>query len=365
MPNMDGYQAIIKKLHSAYLVRGYVTEESVLNAIIEHGLALNEVDYICGRLLSMGVLIHDNSIEDTDDEEDVYDRSQTDYEKLFQEVMTIDESLAPFMYELSHIKPPQHREWQNLIPQAKNNNYYAKQRIIEMYLRTVVKIALQNHKKYKLPLAETIQDGCEGLVMALNKYETGKHGVFLTYASMWIMQNIMREAPTLNPLIYIPVHMRDKLFSIYEILDQCYSTYYDSSKLNLETLKAVSEKLGCSQDEAEKYVNYLNTFESIEELLEKDQSCFIDHCVTEERIFIDINKIELENNVTEILRTLTPREEEVVLLRFGFIDEKEWTLEEVGDKMGVTRERIRQIEKKAINRLRHPSRQKLLKYFLG
>jgi len=125
----------------------------------------------------------------------------------------------------------------------------------------------------------------------------------------------------------------------------------------------VSEKLGCSKGDAEEYVNYLNAFESIEEMVEKDESIFHDDGVTEEQILSNLNKNEQKNAIRKVLQTLKPREEKVILLRFGFIDGKERTLEEVGNEFGVTRERIRQIEKKAFGKLRHASRSKILKRF--
>lgn len=364
MARVNIHQTIIEKLHCVYQIKGYVTEDNVLDAIIEYDLPLDEVDYVCDHLLSMGVIIHDDSFEDLDDDEDVYDRSQIDYEKLFQEVVAIDESLAPFIDEISQIKPPQHREWRNLIPQAKNGNLFAKQRIIEMYLRIVVKIALWHHQKYKIPLVEAIQDGCVGLVIAIDKYELGRQDNFSTYAPWWIRQNIIREAPTLNPLVYVPIHVKDKLFSIYGIFEQYNCNQCNCNKVCPEVLKAVSEKLGCSQDEAEEYIKYLNTFASVEELLEKDECVFFDGCIAEEQIFIELNKKESQSSITQVLQTLKSREEKVILLRFGFMDGKEWTLEEVGNEFGVTRERIRQIEKKAIKKLRHPSRSKKLKWFV-
>jgi RNA polymerase primary sigma factor len=103
MASISVHQEIIEKLHRAYKIKGYVTEESVFDAIIEHDLPLDEVDYVCDHLLSMGVIIRDASIENSDDDEDDYDRSQTDYDKLFQEVVEIDKSLAPFIDEIRQI----------------------------------------------------------------------------------------------------------------------------------------------------------------------------------------------------------------------------------------------------------------------
>lgn len=364
MASVNVHQEIIEKLHSVYQIKGYITVDSVLNAIIEHELPLDEVEYVCDHLLSRGVIIRDNSVKDSADDDNVYDRSQIDYEKLFQEIIAIDEHLVQFIQEIRQITPPQYRECQNLMLQAKEGNLFAKQRIVEMYLRTVVRIALWHHEKYKIPLAEAIQDGCVGLVIALDKYEIGRQDKFSTYAPWWIRQKIIRKASVCNPLVSIPVYVKDKLFSIYEICEQHYCNQCDSNKICLEIIKAVSEELGCSQSKAEVYIKYLDIFESIEELIEKDQSIFFDDGIAEEQMFINYNQKELKNAISQILQTLTPREEEVILLRFGFVDGKEWTLEEVGNEFSVTRERIRQIQKKAFSKLRHPSRSKKLRWFL-
>ncbi|MBP7508527.1 MAG: sigma-70 family RNA polymerase sigma factor [Prolixibacteraceae bacterium] len=365
MASISLHQEIIEKLHKAYNIKGYLTEESVYDAIIEYNLPLDEVEYLCDHLLSMGVIICDASIENSDDDEDDYDRSQTDYDKLFQEVVEIDKSLAPFINEIRKIRPPQRRELQNLMPHAKSDNHYAKQRIIEMYLRTVVRIALWHHKKYKIPLADTIQDGCVGLVIALDKYDVGRQDEFITYASLWIWQNIIRAAPTLNPLMYIPVNVKNKFFSIYDILEKCYHCYKcDCNKICSEVLKAVSEIFGCNEDEAEEYINYLNPFESIEELIEKDESLFYDNFAAEEQIITNFFKKELENTIKKILQTLKSREKKVILLRYGFVDGKEWTLEKIGNEFGLTRERVRQIEKMALKKLLHLNKSEILESFI-
>ncbi len=361
MTSLYVHQEIIKKLYNEYKIRGYVTEKSVFDAVDSHNLPLEEVDNICDRLLSKGVIIHDVSGEKSDDDEDVYDRSQIDYEKLFYEVLAIDKSLSFFINEVRQIKPPQHRECQNLIPQAKNGNLFARQRIIEMYLRTAVKVALWHHQKFKIPLAEAIQDACVGLVIALDKYDVSRQDKFSTYAPWWMRQNIMRNAPSLNPLIFVPVHIKDKLFGIYNILEKLYYNRNDRNTIYQEMQKAVMEKLDCSENEANEYANCLIPFENIDELLKNEESAFSDRYVGEEKIFNDIKKEEFKNSVVEALETLKPGEKKVILFRFGFLDEKEWTLEDIGHELGVTRERIRQIEEKALKRLRYYKRSKNLK----
>lgn len=357
-------QAMITKLHKVYKEKGFVTEELILNEIVESGLSLEKVDYVCDYLLSAGIIISNELNVEINDEDDIYDRSQTDYEYLFSQIIEIDEGLKPFIEEIRQIKPPQHRELQNLIPQAKNNNIFAKERIINMYLRTVVRIGLWYSDKYKVPLAETIQDGCVGLVIAFNKFEIDKQENFSQYAPWWVRQNISREAQTLNPHMYFPVHIKEKLFSIYEIVEQNFCEQNDKKHICSEFIKPVSEKLDCSLEEAEDYIGYLDTFDSIEEIVSKDENCISDNGSFEEQIIYNYNKKELLYTLSNILETLKEREKEIILLRFGFVDDKQWTLEEVGKKFKLTRERIRQIEAKTIRKLQNPSNAKKLVCFL-
>lgn len=356
-------QAIIKKLHKIYKEKGFVSEDTVLNEIVEAGLSLDKIDYVCDNLLSSGIIISDGLSSEIDDDV-VYDRSQLDYEKLFNQLITIDESLKQFIDEIRQIKPPQHRELQNLMPQVKDNNLFARDRIISMYLRTVVRIALWHHEKYKISLAEAIQDSCVGLVIALNKFEFNKQEKFSTYAPWWVRQNILREAPTLNPHMYFPVHVKDKLFNIYEILEQHFCEQCDKNNLCTELISLVSVKLNCSLKEAEEYIAYLKSFDSLDDLIIKNENIFSDNGIFEDSIIENYNKKEMQDAIMNVLDTLKEREKRIIMLRFGFIQGKEHTLEDIGKEFNVTRERIRQIEAKALRKLRHPNRSKRLKSFL-
>ena len=329
---------IIEKLYNEYKDQGYVSYQSVYNddAIIQ--LPLDKRVYVCDYLHLKGVIFYDASEEKSDDDENVYDYSRTKWEELFQEVVASDKSLIPFINEVRQINPPQRREFTKWIHQVKNGNSFAREYIIKRYLRTAIKIAFQYHQKYRTPLDETIQEACIGLVIALDHYEVGMQQKFPTYASMWIRQNIGRNAPMFNPLIPIPDYIKDKLISIYDILE----------KFNFEScpemLEEVSEKLSCSVNEAGEYANYLNQIENIDELLENNESVFSDCCTFEEQILNYFNKEELKSMVEKILETLKPDEKKVILFRF--LNGEECALEEVGNLLGVTRERIRQIEKK-------------------
>lgn len=363
MISVNEKQAISDKIYSVYHDKGFVTENIILDAIAEHNLSLDEIDRICDNLLSMGVIIQDSIYLDDNEDDGFYDRSKIDYEKIFSSVIEIDDSIKPFINEVRQLQPPQHREAQNLILQAKAGNVFAKERIINMYLKIVVRIALWHYDKFKLPLADAIQDGCLGLIKALEKFEIGKQDKFSTYAPWWIRQYIMREARIENSPIYFPVHVKDKLFNIYETVSQHYCENCTTNDICVDLIEFVSQKLDCDSDQATEYIGFFQRIESVEELLYLDEHIFSDKNLFEEQTIDDYIERESKERITKILGTLTSREEKVMLLRFGIMDGKERTLELVGKSFSVTRERIRQIEAKALRKLRHPSRSKILKEY--
>lgn len=190
--------------------KGYITFDDILDVILDVidrlELPLDDVDRISGQLLSVGCIIKETNeqISVEESKEDFSDRSKLDYEVIYAEVLALDPSLAEYIKCLRQIRPPALRETENLIYQAKNGNEYAKTRIVTMYLKVVVRIALWASKKYKIPVEDAIQNGNIGLVIAVGKFESLSDNKFSTYAPWWIRQIISREAPTVNPLIYFP-----------------------------------------------------------------------------------------------------------------------------------------------------------------
>jgi RNA polymerase sigma factor (sigma-70 family) len=188
-----------------------------------------------------------------------------------------------------------------------------------------------------------------------------RQDIFPTYFPWWVRQNILREIPfTANPSVYFPVHARDKLYSIYEIVEghQCDECGQNGLCPNL--LVEAADRLECSTSDAEPYLRYYRGYKSIEEMLSEDPLALSDHGSFETDFLESYNLKELEAIVVEVLETLTPKEKEIIKLRMGLLDGEEHTLEEVGSVYGVTRERIRQIEAKALQKLQHPSRSRRL-----
>lgn len=164
------HEGIIEKLYQEYTVHGFISEDYIFDVLEENRISLFDVEYICDHLLTKGVVIRNEAL--TDDEEDEYDRSNVNYEEVFSEILEIDDTFTDFIEYIRGIKPPQRREWMNLMPQVRLKNAYARNRIFEMYMKVAVRIALIHAKKYHLSLDETIQNAMMGLYVSIDKYET-------------------------------------------------------------------------------------------------------------------------------------------------------------------------------------------------
>ena len=340
--------------------KGYVTEDDIFNLIVENNLPLVQIDGMCELVLSKGIIIHEGLDSEVDDE-DVYDRSRTDYDEVFDQVIGIEPNLKYLINEIKVIKPPQHREFDNLILQAKNGNDFARDRIILMYLRTAVRLALNHSLKYRTNLSETIQEAFIGLVAAVDRYEIGKHNSFISYSSLWIMQNMQRELLIFDSLIYYPGYLKDQVFKIINYLEDNGIDFTNSGIL--ERYKdLISKELEMDVLEVEKFLNLLYPVLSLNSFTELGYS-EIDFNA-EHSLFEHIFKMELSSAMDKALDNLPERLLQVMLLRYGFIKDRIYTLEQVGKRMGVTRERIRQLEVNAIKRLRNPKYSKMLKQFI-
>lgn len=346
------YESLVQKLHKEYTLHGYITEQQIFSEIERNNIPLFEVEHICDQLLSKGVIIRDID-DDEDDSQDEYDRSTTDYQAIYNSVLEIDPSLAPFIEFVEAVQAPQHREWQNLLPQAQNGNIYAKTRICEMYMRAVVKTALTLSAKYDLELADTIQDGLIGLYIAIDKFEFGRQDVFPTYFPFWVRQSIMREATTRNPSVYFPVHVKEKLFSIYDIVDRHICESCGKFDPCSQLISQIASKAECCDEDAEQLYKYMIRYESIEDLIDNDENAFSDLSDTWDSIIESLDSVTVSDNIMDAINSsLTEREREVILRRFGFGNYEVHTLEMIGYRMNITRERVRQIEAKAIRKLK-------------
>ena len=257
-----------------------------------------------------------------------------------------------------HTPPSRRSELQQLI----DDGLLAREHLIKANTRLVVSIA----KRYigrGVPFLDLIQEGNLGLMKAVEKFEYQRGFRFSTYATWWIRQTITRAIADQGRTIRVPVHMVDRIRQLYR------TTHEMEQKLGrIPTTDELAENLGVLPNKVDWMLRVSWLPLSLESPINEDEDdselgMFVEDQVTPTPIQSAYSKL-LREKVEEVLDTLPPREARILRLRFGLENGKTYTLEEVGAKFGLTRERIRQIESKALRRLRHPRRARQLKDYL-
>lgn len=361
--------------------KGFLVFDDIYDEADNWTLSIKDVDHLSNLIVTRGILVYDeasvaNTVDVSDDDYDDY--AQKDYDVVFDKVIELDSGLEGFINTIRSIVPPQTREMDRLKYQVQEGNLYARERVIQMHLRVAVRIALQRAEAYDCDIADLLQEACIGLITAVDKYNPDSGDSFSSYASLWILQNICRRQETQRPTVYYPVHKKEGYYTMYPILKE--KGYLETEEIwsDQEVRELIQNKLGCNADQAEDIIRQSMPIKSLDEVYEmflknieeneKQERVFYNRCVDDFYWYDDyyekIEKESLREILEELMGELKPREQEVIRARYGFDNGVEKTLEEVGRKMGVTRERTRQIESKAIDELRHPTRMKIIKDFL-
>ena len=279
-----------------------------------------------------------------------------------QEGLAIDDPVRMYLKEIGKIPLLTPEREMYLAEQISLGNKQAKDELIEANLRLVVSIA-KRHVGKGMYFLDLIQEGNLGLIKAVEKFDYSKGYKFSTYATWWIRQAITRAIADQARTIRIPVHMVETIHKVSRTTRQLLQ------ELGREpTTAEIAEALDMTPDKVREIMKIAQDPVSLETPIGEEEDSHLGDFVEDSDSPAPSDSASyslLREQLCNILHTLTPREEQVIKLRFGLEDGRPRTLEEVGKKFEITRERIRQIEAKALRKLRHPSRSKALKDYLS
>lgn len=340
--------------------KGHLTQKEIMNSLPDleyNSEALDSIMAICEK---NKIEIIDDSIIDTEFE-GMTDDDKMDFDSVLTDGISIDDPVKIYLKEIGNVKLLSTEEEAVLAQKMKDGDEEAKNRLVESNLRLVVSIA----KKYVgrgMQFLDLIQEGNLGLLKAVEKFDYTKGFKFSTYATWWIRQAITRAIADQARTIRIPVHMVETISKVKKVSSQIlHETGHDP------TAEEIADKLEIPVERVREIMRIAQDPISLETPIGEEEDSHLGDFIPDDNATAPADAASLmllKEQLNEVLGTLTEREAKVLRLRFGLEDGRARTLEEVGKEFDVTRERIRQIEAKALRKLRHPSRSKKVKDFL-
>lgn len=299
-----------------------------------------------------------------DDDIDLSEEEEIDMENIdlsVPEGVSIEDPVRMYLKEIGKVPLLSAEEEIKLAQRMEEGDEDAKKRLAEANLRLVVSIAKRYVGRGMLFL-DLIQEGNLGLIKAVEKFDYRKGYKFSTYATWWIRQAITRAIADQARTIRIPVHMVETINKVKKVSSQLlHENGHEPSA------EEIAERLDMPVDKVREIMRVAQEPVSLETPIGEEEDSHLGDFIPDEEAPVPAEAASqtlLKEQLADVLKTLTPREEKVLRLRFGLEDGRPRTLEEVGKEFNVTRERIRQIEAKALRKLRHPSRSKKLRDFL-
>ena len=339
---------------------GFLTFEELAESLKGLEMDAESLDELYNFLNDNNIeVVADGEVDSSDEGGDVDDLLLDDVS--LPKNLSINDPVRMYLKEIGRISLLSLDEELELSKRIEEGDEEAKTLLAESNLRLVVSIA----KRYvgrNLSFLDLIQEGNIGLMKAVDKFDSSKGYKFSTYATWWIRQAITRAIADQAKTIRVPVHMVETINKLKRVQRQL------TLDLDREpTEEELSKELGIPEEKVREIIKISLDPLSLETPIGEEEDSHLGDFVKDENSLSPeeyaINEV-LKDEISELLLTLTEREEQVIKLRFGLIDGTCRTLEEVGTIFGVTRERIRQIEAKALRKLRHPSRSKKLKDYL-
>ena len=355
-------KALIKALIDKGMVTGKIDSTEIDALTIENDLEVEDIEKLYSALEAANIEIIETLDTDifSNIPEDVDSNKEYDEDVSITDARsaTVDDPVKVYLKDIGRVPLLSPEEEIELAIRIADNDQEAKERLTKANLRLVVSIA----KKYTgrgMMFLDLIQEGNLGLIKAVDKFDYTKGFKFSIYATWWIRQAITRAIADQGRTIRIPVHMVETINKVKKTSSML--LHRDGKDPSAED---IAKELGMSPDKVREILRISQEPVSLETPIGEEEDSHLGDFIPDDDAPSPADAAAmtfLKEKVNEVLETLTPREAEVLRLRFGLRDGSVQTLEEVGNAFGVTRERIRQIEAKALRKLRHPSRSKHLK----
>ena len=356
---------------------GTLTHKEIMDTLQDVELTPDQIDDVYDAIEQMGIdliqepgangeaeadlikSVKDQDVDDTANGEATSDEAETELSLL--EGVSVDDPVRMYLKEIGRVALLTADEEVELAKRIEEGDEEARRKLAEANLRLVVSIAKRYVGRGMLFL-DLIQEGNLGLLKAVEKFDYRKGYKFSTYATWWIRQAVTRAIADQARTIRIPVHMVETINKLMRISRQLLQEYGREP-----SIEEIADAMGMTEDKVREILKIAQEPVSLETPIGEEEDSHLGDFIEDEDVLAPVDAVSfylLKEQLEDVLGTLTPREERVLRLRFGLDDGRPRTLEEVGQEFGVTRERIRQIEAKALRKLRHPSRSKKLKDYL-
>ena len=338
--------------------KGVLTYKEVMDTLDELELDSEQIERIYDRFEALNIDV----VEEMEIPDDITsDISELESDLGSTEGVAIDDPVRMYLKEIGKVPLLSAAEEIEIAKRMADGDQDAKKQLAEANLRLVVSVAKRYVGRGMLFL-DLIQEGNLGLIKAVEKFDYRKGYKFSTYATWWIRQAITRAIADQARTIRIPVHMVETINKLIRVNRQLLQEYGREPRPD-----EIAREMGISEEKVREIIKVAQEPVSLETPIGEEEDSHLGDFIPDDDAPAPAEVAAftlLKEQLMEVLDTLTPREEKVLRLRFGLDDGKARTLEEVGREFNVTRERIRQIEAKALRKLRHPSRSKKLKDFI-
>ena len=344
----------MKRVFDVAMKKGSINEEDVYFRLLKFDLSAQEIQKFIKKLEAHGIKILKTDEESNNEKDDVSE---------FTGFTSVDDPVKMYLKDIGKVPLLTSEEEIELAKRILEGDEKAKSRLCQSNLRLVVSIAKRWASTNSLSFLDLIQEGNMGLLRAVEKFDYTKGFRFSTYATWWIKQAITRAIADQSRTIRLPVHMVETINRYSRTVRQL------TQKLSRDpTLEEIAEAMGISEAKVveiqKSALDPVSLETPIGEEEDSKMSDFIEDETAKSPMEVASQKL-LHEQLLAVIDTLTPREQQVIRERYGLIDGKSKTLEEVGREFSVTRERIRQIEAKALRKLKNPNRSKKLVDFIS